>query len=170
RTPASRPLVQTFVARNNCFCTPSSTARSPTTLSELPYIGEESMTLPCKRTKSPNTALSGSRPDCPLPTSKVYHVPTAVTGNYSPVLRGFGRCMVVPAMAIPPVNAIAPALSASRSTSRRETSRGCESWARTLFGFLILRLDTARRLNKRIITQMDDYWKNGCLIGDSREN
>src|SRR5215471_20355253 len=75
--------------------------------------------------------------------------------------------MVVSAIAIPPVNASAPAPSASRSTSRRETSRGCESSARTLFGFLILRLETARRLNnsKKIITQTDVYWKKGGSIG-----
>src|SRR5262249_27414165 len=73
--------------------------------------------------------------------------------------------MGVSAIAIPPVNASTPAPSASRNTSRRETSRGCESSARTLFGFLILRLDTARRLNKKIITQTDVYWKKGCSIG-----
>src|SRR5262249_26953296 len=78
--------------------------------------------------------------------------------------------MVVSAIAIPPVNASAPAPRASRSTSRRETSCGCESSARTLFGFLILRLETARRLNKRIITQTEGYWKKGGSIGHAPEN
>src|SRR5437867_11556719 len=45
-TPASRPLVQTLVARNSLSVIASSDARSPTTDSAAPYIGDESTTRP----------------------------------------------------------------------------------------------------------------------------
>src|ERR671925_458985 len=120
--PASRPLVQTLVARNSCLCTLNSAARSPATVSDLPYIGDESMTLPPERTNSRNTSLIGSRADFPGPTSKVCHVPRPTTGKDSAVF-GIGFLMIDCAMADFSPNAKMPDPSATLRNPRRETDR-----------------------------------------------
>ena len=58
RMPASRPLVQTLVARNSDFSTPRPAASSPTTASELPYMGELSTIWPPALTKRASTLRS----------------------------------------------------------------------------------------------------------------
>src|ERR671918_106030 len=119
RMPASRPVVQTLVARNSRLCTPNSAARSPTTLSDLPYIGDESTTLPPKRTNSRKTSLSGSREDFPEPTSKVCQVPRPMADNDSSVF-GIGLRRIESAIAISPASAKVPAPSAILTNSRRD--------------------------------------------------
>src|SRR5437867_5460741 len=133
RMPASRPLVQTLVARNRCSRTPSSATRSPTTLSDLPYMGDESMTLPPKRTNSRNTSLSGSREDCPAPTSKVCQVPRPTASKDSPVF-GIGLRMLESAMANSPVSAKVPAPSATLTNSRRDIGLAREKFNSVIAG------------------------------------
>src|SRR3989442_1010221 len=82
-TPVSRPLVQTLVARNNVSVIARSVARSPTTDSAAPYIGEESTTRPPSSAKRWRTSLSGARSVAEAPTSKVRHVPSPTAGIFS---------------------------------------------------------------------------------------
>src|SRR5262249_58205029 len=89
-TPASRPLVHTFVARNSLSVMPSWPARSPTTDSAAPYIGDESTTRPPVSTSPFSTSLSGARSDSDLPTSNTRHVPNPTTGIDSPI-EGIGQ-------------------------------------------------------------------------------
>src|SRR2546422_731287 len=89
-TPASRPLVQTLVARNSLSVIARSAARSPTTDSAAPYIGEESTTRPPSSARSFRTSRSGARSVGDAPTSKVRHVPSPTAGIVSP-LDGMGR-------------------------------------------------------------------------------
>ena len=84
RMPASRPLVQTFVARKSCLWSASSAARSPVTLSELPYIGDESMTLPPARANSRKTCLRGSR--AAFPVADVESLPSAEADGWQSTL------------------------------------------------------------------------------------
>ena len=83
-SPASLPFVQTLVAikseSSKCNCA----ASSPTTPSARPYIGEESTTRPPCLTRSESTS-----PSCGLfagvrSTSNTLHVPSPITGNFSP--------------------------------------------------------------------------------------
>jgi hypothetical protein len=71
--------------------------------------------------------------------------------------------MIDAAIAAPPVNAITPALSASRSSSRREISRGCERSDRAvMYNPLILILITNRAVaSQEMIMQTDDQWQAG---------
>jgi hypothetical protein len=57
---------------------------SPTTDSELPYIGDESITFPPRFTNSRNTSSSGARSEAERPTSNVCQVPRPMTGRSSP--------------------------------------------------------------------------------------
>src|SRR5256885_371453 len=92
-TPASRPRVQTLVARKSLSVIARSVARSPTTDSAAPYIGEESTTRPPRPTNCRRTSLSGARSAAEAPTSKVRHVPTPTVGIRSP-LDGMGDCRI----------------------------------------------------------------------------
>src|SRR5688572_19895418 len=124
RMPPCRPLVQTFVATKSLPSSFSSVARSPTTFSDRPYMGEESITVPPNRTNSRNTSRKGARSDCADPTSKVCQVPSPMTGSDSPVreigLVNIGLDEVAAPMAAPPALIKIPAPTASRSNSRRE--------------------------------------------------
>src|SRR5581483_10846092 len=120
RMPASRPLVQTLVAKKRFFCTPSSAARSPATVSDRPYIGEESRTVPPARTNSWSTARSGSRAALVAPTSKVCQVPRPMAGSSSPVF-GTAFRMIESAIAGAPLKTSAPAPATARRKPRRET-------------------------------------------------
>src|SRR5713226_8376435 len=91
--PASRPLVQTLVARKSLSVTPRSAARSPTTDSAAPYIGEESITRPPSSTSRSSVCLRGSRSPADAPTSNARHVPSPTAGSVSP-LDGMGRCSI----------------------------------------------------------------------------
>ena len=118
-TPASRPRVQTLVARKSLSVIARSVARSPTTDSAAPYIGEESTTRPPRPTNCRRTSLSGARSAAEAPTSKVRHVPTPTVEIRSP-LDGMGDCRIedaAPARAGP----AAAAATISRSTARRES-------------------------------------------------
>ena len=88
RMPAVLPDVHTLVARKSVDWTPSLAARSPTTSSERPYIGEESTTEPPSSTKAPRTPSSPAR--ALGATSNVCHVPRPMAGSASPV-DGIGR-------------------------------------------------------------------------------
>src|SRR5688572_4653828 len=124
RMPAWRPLVQTLVAIKSLPSSFNSVARSPTTLSDRPYMGEESITVPPNRTNSRKTSRKGARSDCADPTSKVCQVPRPMTGSDSPVreigLVNIGLDEVAAPMAAPPALIKIPAPTASRSNSRRE--------------------------------------------------
>src|SRR6266478_9432362 len=85
-TPSSLPLVQTLLARNARFFSPRSSSTSPTVVSERPYIGEESITLPPASNSVRTTWTSAARSE----VSKVRQVPIPITGSSSP-LRGMGR-------------------------------------------------------------------------------
>ena len=56
----------------------------PTTVSELPYIGDESMTFPPRATNVFSTSSSGARAAGLASTSKVCQVPRPITGIASP--------------------------------------------------------------------------------------
>src|ERR1051325_686646 len=92
--PWSRPLVHTFVARNACG---TCSRASPTRSSALPYIGDESMTLPpaaangCSTAASCGTDVRG--------TSNVCHVPRPMRGSGSLVL-GMGRVSICTARSL----------------------------------------------------------------------
>src|SRR5436309_3298031 len=121
-TPASRPVVQTLVARKSASRIPSSAPRSPTTPSAAPYIGDESITRPPSSKKRCRTSLSGSRGAADAPTSKVRHVPRPTAGIVSPPC-GMGRRRIVAAASVP--RGRAPAAAAiRRSTARRESGAG----------------------------------------------
>src|SRR5262245_53174387 len=115
-TPASRPLVQTFVARKSLSVIPSSAARSPTTDSAAPYIGDESTTRPPNSTRLFSTSLSGARSAGESPTSKTRHVPSPTIGIAS-LLDRMGRLIGCEAARAP--DGKAPA-AISASTRRRE--------------------------------------------------
>jgi sigma-B regulation protein RsbQ len=71
----------------NSFCrTPVSTARSPRTFSDRPYIGDESTSRPPSFTNSLSTARIGARATSDGPTSKVCQVPRPMRGSCSLVL------------------------------------------------------------------------------------
>src|SRR3990172_3184364 len=108
RIPASFPLVQTLVARKRFLCAFNSPARSPTTVSDRPYIGEESTTLPPSLMNSPSTWRKGPRSAAIGPTSKVCQVPSPITGSYSPV-REIGLFIIVSAILVPLLKLTAPA-------------------------------------------------------------
>src|SRR5438132_539940 len=125
-TPASRPVVQTLVARKSASRIPSSAPRSPTTPSAAPYIGDESITRPPSSKKRCRTSLSGSRGAADAPTSKVRDVPRPTAGIVSPPC-GMGRRRIVAAASVP--RGRPPAAAAiRRSTARRES--GVEARAR----------------------------------------
>ena len=84
-TPASLPLVQTLVARNALAWAFDSASRSPTTCSDEPYMGEESIVLPPASNRTRRTSLNGLRAAASAPTSKVCQVPRPTIGNSSPV-------------------------------------------------------------------------------------
>src|SRR5215831_5593383 len=115
-TPALRPLVHTFVARNSLSVIASSRARSPTTDSAAPYIGDESTTRPPSSTRLLSTSRSGARSASPPPTSNTRHVPNPTAGIVSP-LAGMGRLSIWGAAPAPPGSAAAAAIR--RSTRRR---------------------------------------------------
>src|SRR2546422_5978708 len=121
-TPASRPVVQTLVARKSASRIPSSAPRSPTTPSAAPYIGDESITRPPSSKKRCRTSLSGSRGAADALTSKVRHVPRPTAGIVSPPC-GMGRRRIVAAASVP--RGRAPAAAAiRRSAARRESGAG----------------------------------------------
>src|ERR1051326_2183246 len=91
--PTSLPLVHTFVARKTRGRNPNSGTRSPTTVSALPYIGDESIMRPPASTNSRNTSLSGARAAALSPKSKACQVPSPMTGIASPV-DGIGRVII----------------------------------------------------------------------------
>src|SRR5882724_4691982 len=92
-TPASRPLVHTLVARKRRSATPTWGARSPTTVSAVPYIGDESITRPPSSTKRRRTSASGARSAAAVPTSNVCQVPSPTVGTFSP-LEGMARSRI----------------------------------------------------------------------------
>src|SRR6267142_3799320 len=83
--PFSLPLVQTFVAINKAELIPAWVESSPTTFSELPYMGELSITLPPFSRRFFKTESNGSRSEGESPTSNVRQVPTPIAGRRSPV-------------------------------------------------------------------------------------
>ncbi len=85
RTPFSLPLIQTLVATNSASRSLSSLARSPATVSDCPYIGDESIIRPPRVENDLRTSRSGARSGSPAPTSKVCQVPMPMTGRDSPV-------------------------------------------------------------------------------------
>src|SRR5215213_4310887 len=120
--PASRPLVQTFVARKTRGRRPASATRSPVAASARPYIGEVSIMRPPASASTRSTAASFSRAGSPGPISNTCQVPSPITGIASP-LDGIGRVIIVPAPAAispPLLSKIAPAAPAIvPRTSRR---------------------------------------------------
>jgi len=62
--------------------------RSPMTCSARPYIGDESTTRPPSFTNVRRTSAKGA--DCAGSTSNVCHVPSPITGSFSPE-EGIGR-------------------------------------------------------------------------------
>ncbi len=89
------------------------------------------MTRPPARTNSRMTALSGSRAGFVEPTSKVCHVPSPMTGKSSPVLGIALRIRVSP-IANSPVSATTPALSAARSSARRDRVPAVREFGRSM--------------------------------------
>ena len=88
--PASRPLVQTLVARKalaRCF---DAASRSPVTASARPYIGELSITLPPAANSASSTPGRRWYSALPGATSKPIQVPQPTTGRASRV-EGMGR-------------------------------------------------------------------------------
>src|SRR6267142_3569459 len=83
--PFSLPLVHTFVAINKFELIPAWVESSPTTFSELPYMGELSITFPPLSRRFFKTASKGSRSEDESPTSNVRQVPTPIAGKISPV-------------------------------------------------------------------------------------
>src|ERR1044071_24034 len=117
--------VPNLVARKSCWRKLIPAARSPTTLSELPYMGDESTTLPPSFTSSLNTWRSCPRSDSDPPTSHVCQVPSPTAGNVSREL-GMGRRTGVAdaAIALGSDAKSRPAPAQRRSSSRRESCRG----------------------------------------------
>jgi hypothetical protein len=83
--PASRPWVQTLVARKALSRVPAAASRSPTTPSDLPYIGELSITEPPASNSTFSTSARGCRSAGAGPTSKVCQVPQPITPSGSPL-------------------------------------------------------------------------------------
>src|SRR6516164_9749736 len=123
-TPASRPLVHTFVARNSLSVMASAPARSPTADSAAPYIGDEPTTRPPLSTSPFSTSLSGARSDSELPTSNTRHVPNPTTGIDSP-LEGIRRLNKGDAPPAPDGRAATAAVI--RPSTFRRVSRGPDS-------------------------------------------
>src|SRR5882762_5833009 len=111
--PSSLPLVQTLLARNARFFSPRSSNTSPTVVSERPYIGEESITLPPASNSVRTTWTSAARSE----VSKVRQVPIPITGSCSPVL-GMGRVRMPAADTGPPTTSAAPETPACSSCLR----------------------------------------------------
>ena len=97
--PASRPWVQTLVARNALSRVPAAASRSPTTPSDWPYIGELSITEPPASNSTFSTSARGARSAADGPTSKVCQVPQPTTGSASPVEGILRVCMRGPVCA-----------------------------------------------------------------------
>src|SRR5688572_14606953 len=83
--PSSRPLVQTLVAMKSFSRRPRSATRSPATDSALPYIGEESISLPPALENAATTSRNGARAAASLPASNTCQVPRPMAGRSSPV-------------------------------------------------------------------------------------
>src|SRR5262249_41440989 len=103
-------------------------AMSPTTSSDCPYMGDESMRRPPSSTNAPSTSSSGVRSAEVDPTSKVCQVPRPTTGIVSPVEgtgRDGGAGAGPPPRAVPArsIVILAPARPRSGSASRRLSRR-----------------------------------------------
>src|SRR3546814_99762 len=100
------------------------------TSAEVPYIGEQSMTLPPRAKNTRSTSARWSRRRRSSPTLKVIHEPMPTTGSASP-LDGMARVIDAPcAFASLPAKGCA---ASPPSTVRREICRALvmqETWRR----------------------------------------
>src|SRR5690349_2229206 len=83
--PASLPFVHTLVAMKSDLVRPDLAAIWPIKPSAVPYIGEESITLPPRLTKSVMTSVMSFTFGDLKGTSNVTALPSPIIGSFSPV-------------------------------------------------------------------------------------